>query len=176
MAKVDALLRSKLRDIPDFPKPGIIFKDLTPLLADADAWKTVCDALAEPFLHVDKISRVCGIESRGFLYGVALAERLGVGFVPVRKPGKLPAKTVRETYALEYGQDSLEMHQDALVAGQEVIVCDDLLATGGTAAATCRLVEKLGAKVHACAFAVELGFLKGREKLAGRKIVSLVTY
>jgi adenine phosphoribosyltransferase len=176
MAKVDALLRSKLRDIPDFPKPGIIFKDLTPLLADADAWKTVCDALVEPFMNVDKVSKVVGIESRGFLYGIALAERLGVGFVPVRKPGKLPAKTVRETYALEYGQDSLEIHQDALKAGEEVIVCDDLLATGGTAAATCRLVEKLGAKVHACAFAVELGFLKGREKLAGRKIVSLITY
>jgi adenine phosphoribosyltransferase len=176
MLKVDALLRSRLRDIPDFPKPGIIFKDLTPLLADADAWKKVCDALAEPFLENKRIARVCGIESRGFLYGVALAERLGVGFVPVRKPGKLPAKTVRETYALEYGQDSLEMHQDALAAGQEVIVCDDLLATGGTAAATCRLVEKVGARVHACAFAVELGFLKGREKLPGRKIVSLVSY
>ncbi|HZU97794.1 MAG TPA: adenine phosphoribosyltransferase [Planctomycetota bacterium] len=175
MGSVDALLRSRLRDIPDFPKPGIIFKDLTPLLADADAWKTVCDELAAPFKG-KKIGRVCGIESRGFLYGVAVAERLGVGFVPVRKPGKLPAKTVRETYALEYGQDSLEMHQDALVAGQEVLVVDDLLATGGTAAATCRLVEKLGAKVHACAFAVELGFLKGREKLPGRKVVSLVTF
>ena len=174
MGSVDALLRSRLRDIPDFPKPGIIFKDLTPLLADAHAWKQVCDALAEPF-HGKKIGRVLGIESRGFLYGIAVAERLGVGFVPVRKPGKLPAKTVRETYALEYGQDSLEMHADALVAGQEVLVVDDLLATGGTAAATCRLVEKLGARVHACAFAVELGFLKGREKLAGRKIVSLLT-
>lgn len=176
MANVDALLRSKLRDIPDFPKPGIIFKDLTPLLADADAWKKVCDALAEPFQGSKKVSKVVGIESRGFLYGIALAERLGVGFVPVRKPGKLPARTVRETYALEYGQDSLEMHEDALAKGQEVIVCDDLLATGGTAAATCRLVEKLGAKVHACAFAVELGFLKGREKLGARKVVSLVTY
>jgi adenine phosphoribosyltransferase len=176
MANVEALLRSKLRDIPDFPKPGIIFKDLTPLLADADAWKKVCDELAKPFLGDKKISRVVGIESRGFLYGVALAERLGVGFVPVRKPGKLPAKTVRESYGLEYGTDTLEMHHDALVAGQEVIVCDDLLATGGTAAATCRLVERLGARVNACAFAVELGFLKGREKLAGRKIVTLVTY
>src|SRR5579871_5193307 len=172
---VDALLKTHLRDIKDFPKPGIVFKDLTPLLLDAKAWKQVCDALAEPFAGT-KVSRVCGIESRGFLYGVAVAERLGVGFVPVRKPGKLPAKTVRETYALEYGQDSLEMHQDALVAGQEVLVVDDLLATGGTAAAACRLVERLGAKVHACAFAVELGFLKGRSKLEGRKIVSLVTY
>src|SRR5271156_1945961 len=135
MSKVDALLRKKLRDIPDFPKPGIVFKDLTPLLADADAWKTVCDALAEPFLGNKKIARVLGIESRGFLYGIALAERLGVGFVPVRKPGKLPAKTVRETYALEYGQDSLEMHHDSLGPGDEVIVCDDLLATGGTASA-----------------------------------------
>src|SRR5205807_6256088 len=103
-----------------------VFKGLTPLLAAADGWKEVCDALAEPFMGNKKISRVCGIESRGFLYGIAVAERLGVGFVPVRKPGKLPAKTVRETYALEYGQDSLEMHHDALVAGQEVLVCDDL--------------------------------------------------
>jgi adenine phosphoribosyltransferase len=176
MAGADAVLRSRLRDVPDFPKPGIMFKDLTPLLADAAAWKTVCDALAEPFLGNEKIARVCGIESRGFLYGIALAERLGVGFVPVRKPGKLPAKKIRETYALEYGEDALEMHADALEPGTEVLVCDDLLATGGTAAAACRLVEKLGARVHACAFAVELGFLKGRGKLAGRKIVSLVTY
>jgi adenine phosphoribosyltransferase len=171
---VDELLRSRLRDIKDFPKPGIVFKDLTPLLADARAWKEVCDALAAPF--EGKVSRVLGIESRGFLYGISIAERLGVGFVPVRKPGKLPAKTVRETYALEYGQDSLELHADSLVKGQEVLVVDDLLATGGTAAATCRLVEKLGATVHACAFAVELGFLNGREKLAGRKVVSLVTF
>src|SRR2546430_16139059 len=110
MANVETILRSKLRDIPDFPKPGIVFKDLTPLLADSDAWMRVCDALAEPFLGDRKVSMVCGIESRGFLYGIALAERLGVGFVPVRKPGKLPARTVRETYALEYRQDSLEMH------------------------------------------------------------------
>jgi adenine phosphoribosyltransferase len=171
---VDALLKSKLRDIPDFPKPGILFKDLTPLLADAAAWKEVCDALAAPYRG--KVSRVCGIESRGFLYGVSVAERLGVGFVPIRKPGKLPAKTVRESYALEYGTDALEMHQDALVAGQEVLVVDDLLATGGTASAACKLVERLGARVHACAFAVELGFLKGRARLEGRKIHSLVTF
>src|SRR5436309_14811016 len=144
MANIDALLRSKLRDIPDFPKPGIVFKDLTPLLADSDAWMRVCDALAGPFLGERNVSRVCGIESRGFLYGIALAERLGVGFVPVRKPGKLPAKTVRETYALEYGEDALEMHADSLEPGQEVLVVDDLLATGGTAAATCRLIEKVG--------------------------------
>jgi adenine phosphoribosyltransferase len=172
---VAALLRSRLRDVPDFPKKGIVFKDLTPLLADADAWRKICDALAAPFKDV-KLAKVCGIESRGFLYGIAIAERLGVGFVPVRKPGKLPAKKVRETYALEYGEDSLEMHEDALQKGDEVLIVDDLLATGGTAAASCRLVEKLGAKVHACAFGVELGFLKGREKLKGRKIVSLAVY
>ena len=170
---LDALLRSRLRDVPDFPKKGIVFKDLTPLLADSDAWKQVCDAMAAGFKGA-KIAKVCGIESRGFLYGIAVAERLGVGFVPVRKPGKLPAKKVRETYALEYGEDSLEMHEDALEKGEEVLIVDDLLATGGTAAATCRLVEKLGAKVHACTFGVELGFLKGREKLKGRKIVSLL--
>jgi adenine phosphoribosyltransferase len=176
VTSVETLLKSRLRDIPDFPKPGILFKDVTPLLADAKAWKQVCDALAEPFAGNKKISAVVGIESRGFLYGIALAERLGVGFVPARKPGKLPAKKIRETYGLEYGSDALELHEDALVKGQEVLVVDDLLATGGTAAATCRLVEKLGAQVHACAFAVELGFLKGREKLAGKKVVSLVTY
>lgn len=171
----EAILRARLRDIPDFPKPGIIFKDLTPLLADAAAWKQVCDALAEPFAG-RKVTRVCGIEARGFLYGIAIAERLGVGFVPIRKPGKLPAKSVRETYALEYGSDSLEMHEDALTSKDEVLVVDDLLATGGTAAATCRLVERVGARVHACAFAVELGFLKGRERLAGRRVVSLLTF
>lgn len=172
---VDALLRSRLRDVHDFPKKGIVFKDLTPLLADAQAWKQVVDALAAPFRGA-RIAKVAGIESRGFLYGVAVAERLGVGFVPVRKPGKLPAKKVRETYALEYGEDSLEMHEDALTPGDEVLVVDDLLATGGTAAAACRLVEKIGGKVHGCAFGVELGFLKGREKLAGRRITSLLTF
>ena len=172
---VDALLRSRLRDVPDFPKKGIVFKDLTPLLADADAWRQVVDALAAPFKGA-KIAKVAGIESRGFLYGIAVAERLGVGFVPIRKPGKLPAKKVRETYSLEYGEDSLEMHEDALQPGDEVLVVDDLLATGGTASAACRLVERIGGKVHSCAFGVELGFLKGREKLKGRRITSLLTF
>jgi adenine phosphoribosyltransferase len=167
-------LAGHLRDIPDFPQPGIVFKDLTPLLADVDAFRFTVDAIADHAagLTVDK---VVGIEARGFIFAAAVAYRLGAGFVPVRKPGKLPWKTITETYALEYGSDSLDLHQDAIGAGESVIVVDDVLATGGTAAATCRLVERLGGRVAGVAFVVELGFLDGRAKLPDRDLLSLIT-
>jgi adenine phosphoribosyltransferase len=167
-------LAGHLRDIPDFPQPGIVFKDLTPLLADVDAFRFAVDAVADHAagLTVDK---VVGIEARGFIFAAAVAYRLGSGFVPVRKPGKLPWQTITETYALEYGSDSLEVHQDAIAAGESVYVVDDVLATGGTAAATCRLVERLGGHIAGLAFVVELGFLDGRAKLPDHDMLSLIT-
>jgi adenine phosphoribosyltransferase len=167
-------LAGHLRDIPDFPQPGIVFKDLTPLLADVDAFRFAVDAVADHAagLTVDK---VVGIEARGFIFAAAVAYRLGSGFVPVRKPGKLPWQTITETYALEYGSDSLEVHQDAIAAGESVYVVDDVLATGGTAAATCRLVERLGGHIAGLAFVVELGFLNGRAKLPHHDMLSLIT-
>ena len=167
-------LAGHLRDIPDFPQPGIVFKDLTPLLADVDAFRFAVDAVADHAagLTVDK---VVGIEARGFIFAAAVAYRLGSGFVPVRKPGKLPWQTITETYALEYGRDSLEVHQDAIAAGESVYVVDDVLATGGTAAATCRLVERLGGHIAGLAFVVELGFLDGRAKLPDHDMLSLIT-
>ncbi|MFK7740460.1 MAG: adenine phosphoribosyltransferase [Planctomycetota bacterium] len=168
----DMDLASFLRDVPDFPKPGILFKDITPLLASAEAMRHCIDRFAA--LEVGKVDRIVGIESRGFLFGVPLAMQLDVGFVPVRKPGKLPWKTHRIDYELEYGSDSLEMHQDAVQAGERVLIIDDLLATGGTMAAACRLVEKSGGAVAACATVIELGFLKGREKLGERRCEALI--
>ncbi len=169
------MLRSLIRDIPDFPKPGILFKDITPLLKDPSGLKASLDLLSEPFK--DKgITAVVGMESRGFIFGVPVAERLGVGFVPVRKPGKLPYDTVFEEYALEYGTDRLEMHTDAVAEGDNVLVVDDLLATGGTAAATVKLIRSTGAKVAGAAFVIELGFLEGRSKLGGLEVTSLITY
>ena len=167
-------LAGHLRDIPDFPQPGIVFKDLTPLLADVDAFRFAVDAVADHAagLTVDK---VVGIEARGFIFAAAVAYRLGSGFVPVRKPGKLPWQTITETYALEYGSDSLEVHQDAIGDGESVYVVDDVLATGGTAAATCRLVERLGGHIAGLAFVVELGFLDGRAKLPDHDMLSLIT-
>jgi adenine phosphoribosyltransferase len=165
---------SRIRDVPDFPKPGILFKDVTPLLGDGPAFRTVTDLLAER-ITPHKPELIVGIESRGFIFGAALAERLGVGFVPVRKPGKLPYKTTRETYSLEYGTDALEMHEDA-VEKRRCLIVDDLLATGGTAAATARLVEKQGGIVEGFAFVIELDFLKGRERLGKRPIHALVHY
>jgi adenine phosphoribosyltransferase len=167
-------LTGHLRDVPDFPRPGIVFKDLSPLLADVDAFRFTIDAIAD---HAEglAVDKVVGIEARGFIFAAAVAYRLGAGFVPVRKPGKLPAETITETYALEYGSDSLDLHRDAIAAGESVLVVDDVLATGGTAAATCRLVERLGGRVAALAFVVELGFLDGRAKLPDHDMLSLIT-
>jgi adenine phosphoribosyltransferase len=174
MTRETSWLAEHLRDVADFPQPGIVFKDLSPLLGDVDAFRFAVDSVAEHAagLTVDK---VVGIEARGFIFGAAVAYRLGAGFVPVRKAGKLPWKTVTETYALEYGSDSLDIHEDAVDRGDAVYVVDDVLATGGTAAATCRLVERLGGRIAGLAFVVELGFLDGRAKLADHDILSLIT-
>jgi adenine phosphoribosyltransferase len=172
---VDKLINTLIRDVPDFPKPGIVFKDITPLLADHEAMEQIYAALAAPY-EGQKIDRVLGVESRGFIFGTPLAQRLGVGFAPVRKPGKLPWKTVSESYALEYGEDTLELHEDAVHPGERIVIVDDLLATGGTLAATCKLVERLGAEIAGCSVVIELGFLAGREKLGGRPVHSLVTF
>jgi adenine phosphoribosyltransferase len=168
-------LRAFVRDIPDFPRPGIVFKDITPLLLDAAALDQAVSelaALARP-LSVDL---VVAAEARGFILGAALARELGVGFVPARKPGKLPSETVSAEYVLEYGIDALEMHADALAGGIRVLVHDDLLATGGTAAAVCKLVEELGAVVAGCAFLVELSFLDGRARLAPHEVLTVIEY
>jgi adenine phosphoribosyltransferase len=164
-----------IRDVPDFPKPGIIFKDITPVLQNGEALKQVIDTFAE---HVRPLrpTHIVGIESRGFIFGTALAYTLGCGFVPVRKPKKLPCPTYQASYDLEYGQDSVHIHQDALKKGDRALVIDDLLATGGTARATCSLVEQCGAQVLEVCVVIELGFLGGREKLSGRSVYSLVTY
>jgi adenine phosphoribosyltransferase len=168
-------LTSYIRDIPDFPRPGIAFKDITPLLADHTAFSTAVHQLIEPF-RSQQIDRVCGVEARGFIFAAPIAYEFGAGFTPVRKAGKLPYEVEREEYALEYGTDLLEIHRDAVAPGERVLIVDDVLATGGTAAATARLVEKLGAEVVGLAFLIELAFLRGRDQLTGRDIVSLVTY
>jgi adenine phosphoribosyltransferase len=166
-------LERYIRDVPDFPKKGIIFKDITPLLGDYEALCATVRKLAEPYL--DKgVQLVAGVESRGFIFGAAVAERLRAGFVPIRKPGKLPAETISESYELEYGSDSIEIHADAVPPGAKVLMVDDLLATGGTMAAACRLVEKLGGQIVGVAFVIELCFLNGREKLAGYDVASLI--
>ena len=174
MTRDSTWLAGHLRDVPDFPKPGIVFKDLSPLLGDVDAFRYAVDAIADHAagLTVDK---VVGIEARGFIFAAAVAYRLGAGFVPVRKPGKLPWKTVTETYELEYGSDSLDIHEDAVAVGDTVYIVDDVLATGGTAAATCALVERVGGSIAGIAFVVELGFLDGRAKLPDHDILSLIT-
>jgi len=164
-----------IRDIPDFPKKGVVFKDITPVLKDYRIFNRVIGEMAEPFKDTG-IDYVVGMESRGFIFGVPVSQILGAGFVPVRKPGKLPAKTVSETYLLEYGKDTLEIHQDAIEDGKKVIIVDDLLATGGTCEATVRLVEKIGGKVEGISFFIELGFMNGREKLKGYRVNSLVNY
>ena len=168
-------LRAHVRDVVDYPKPGIVFKDITPLLGDADAFRASVDALAEPFA-AERIDKVIGIEARGFVFAAPVSYGLQAGFVPVRKPGKLPFEIEREEYVLEYGTDLLEIHRDAIAPGEEVLVVDDVIATGGTAAATARLVERLGGVVAGFAFVLELGFLHGREQLAGYDIHTLVTY
>ncbi len=169
------LLASMIRDVPDFPKPGILFKDITPLLADPKAFTTCLDLFAERWAgeHVDAI---VGIESRGFIFGAALAARMSASFVPARKPGKLPAATTRVEYALEYGTDALEMHVDALREGDRVVLIDDLMATGGTAAAVVELCRGLGAEVIGAGFVIELTFLNGRGRMGDVPVLSLVTY
>ena len=173
MPRID--LRSKVRDVPDFPRPGIVFKDIMPLLADAEALHQAVDELAK-WAEPRKVDVVVGAEARGFILGAAVAYKLGCGFVAARKPGKLPYLTVGAKYALEYGFDALEMHVDALKPGTRVLVHDDLLATGGTARAKIDLVEQLGAEVVGVAFVVELTFLNGRDKLYGQDIHSLIQY
>ncbi|MDX6534054.1 MAG: adenine phosphoribosyltransferase [Gaiellales bacterium] len=168
-------LRSKIRDIPDFPKPGIVFKDIMPLLADAAALEATVEQLAQ-WAEPRKVDYVVGAEARGFILGSALAYRLGCGFVAARKPGKLPYLTVGAKYALEYGFDALEMHVDAVPRGARVLVHDDLLATGGTARAKIELVEQLGAEVVGLAFVVELSFLGGRDRLYPYDVHSLIQY
>jgi adenine phosphoribosyltransferase len=170
-----ASLRLAIRDIPDFPKPGIIFKDITPLLGNGQLFSKTIDLLAERY-RGQKIDTVLGIESRGFIVGSALAYRLGAGFCIVRKPGKLPYETHRASYELEYGTDSLEIHTDAIRPQARVIIADDLIATGGTAAATAQLVSKLGGVVVECAFVIELAFLNGREKLKPHAVFSILQY
>lgn len=168
-------LKQLIREVPDFPKPGINFYDITTLLKDPAGFRRVIDAFAERFAG-DQIDVVAAAESRGFLFGGALAYKLGAALVPFRKPGKLPAETISLSYGLEYGKDALHIHKDAIRPGQNVLVLDDVLATGGTAAATAQLVEMLGGRVAALAFLIELDFLDGRSKLDGREIVSLLHY
>jgi adenine phosphoribosyltransferase len=170
-----AVVRAHVRDIPDYPKPGIIFRDITPLLAAADVFAGTVDAVAAPFIG-DHIDKVLGVEARGFVFAAPVAYRFGAGFVPVRKPGKLPWQIEREEYQLEYGSDLLEIHRDAVHPGERVLIVDDVIATGGTAAASARLVERLGGIVVGLAFVIELGYLHGREKLEGRRLHTVVAY
>jgi adenine phosphoribosyltransferase len=168
-------LRDRIRDIPDFPKPGVSFKDITPLLGDVEAFRATVDGVASPFADRE-IDKVLGVEARGFIIAAPVAYRFGAGFVPVRKAGKLPWQIEREEYELEYGTDLLEIHRDAVAPGERALIVDDVLATGGTAAATVRLVEKLGGIVVGLGFVVELSFLDGRRKLEGHDVVSLLRY
>jgi len=168
-------LRSTIREIPDFPEPGVGFKDLTPLLADPVAFSSVVDAIVVRFGR-GEIDKVVGIESRGFIVGAPVAYHFGAGFVPLRKAGKLPSKTIARTYDLEYGQATLEIHADAFQAGERVLIVDDVLATGGTARAACDLVEQAGGMISGLAFVVELGFLGGMKRLADYDVMSLLTY
>jgi len=168
-------LKAHIRHVPDFPKPGILFYDITTLLREPDGFTATIDQLAGPYQGAG-IEVVVGIESRGFILGAAVAERLKAGFVPIRKPGKLPAGAIREAYALEYGTDALEVHLDAIHKGQRVLIVDDVLATGGTAAAATKLVADLGGDLVALVFLIELGFLSGRGKLAGQTVHSVLQY
>ncbi|MFW6155349.1 MAG: adenine phosphoribosyltransferase [Planctomycetota bacterium] len=166
-------LETLIRDVPNFPTKGILFKDITPLLANAAGLKETVHRLIEPFMNVG-VELIVGTESRGFIFGTAAAVQMGVGFVPIRKPGKLPCDTVRAEYELEYGTDAVEIHADAIRPGQKVLMIDDLLATGGTMAASCRLVEQLGGKIVGVCFVVELCFLNGRERLADYPVHALI--
>jgi len=168
-------LKKLIREVPDYPKPGILFYDLTTLLQDKQGFRVLIEKLCDKFIgkHIDIVA---GIEARGFIFAPALAYRLGAGFVPVRKPNKLPWKTAQVSYQLEYGTDKLEIHRDAVKSGERVLVCDDLLATGGTAAAATQLIRNLGGEIAGAAFAVELNFLHGRQKLEGTEVFSLIQY
>lgn len=168
-------LRALIRDVPDFPKPGIVFKDITPLLRDEAGLSLAVEYLTQPF-RAQHIDVVVGAESRGFIFGTAVARNLSAGFVPIRKPGKLPARTRSEEYALEYGKDKVEIHEDAIKPGDRVLMVDDVLATGGTMAACCRLVEALGGHIVATAFLLELGFLGGRKLLEKYPVHSVLIY
>jgi len=168
-------LRDKVREIPDYPMPGVNFRDITPLLGDSAAFTSAVDGLVEEFVDVT-VDRVVGVESRGFIFGAAVAYRIGAGFVPVRKPGKLPWAVVREEYELEYGTDKLEIHRDAIHDGERILIVDDVLATGGTAAATATLVETLGGIIAGLGFVLELDALGGRSRLGERPVRSLLHY
>ncbi|HZQ27094.1 MAG TPA: adenine phosphoribosyltransferase [Acidimicrobiales bacterium] len=168
-------LKEHIRDIPDFPQSGVVFKDITPLLADVDAFRFTVDALCDHFSG-QRIDKVLGIEARGFIIAAPVAYRVGCGFVPVRKGGKLPWDVEKQEYVLEYGTDLLEIHKDAVAPGERALIIDDVLATGGTSAATIRLVEQLGGEVAGLGFVIELAFLGGREKLGGHDLVSLIEY
>ncbi len=175
MASDASWLKDHIRDIPDFPQPGVVFKDITPLLADVDAFRFAVDAIADHFAG-DEVHKVLAVEARGFIIGAPVAYRFGAGFIPIRKAGKLPWEIEREEYELEYGTDLLEIHRDAVHPGENVVIVDDVLATGGTASASVRLVERLGATVLGLGFVIELAFLHGRERLEGRDLVSLLVY
>lgn len=176
MPQITQEVKDKIRDVVDFPKPGIVFKDITTALKDAETLKKMVDFLCRTFEN-EKIDYIIGLESRGFIFGMPVAYNLNAGFIPVRKPNKLPAAKLSETYELEYGTDTLEMHTDALKPGDKVLILDDLLATGGTAAAACNLVAKTGADIVGCGFVIELDDLKGRNKLPKDvKIVSMLNY
>ena len=176
MPQIADEVREMIRSIPDFPKPGILFKDITTALKDAQTLKKMIDFISENFKN-EKIDYIIGLESRGFIFGMPVAYNLNAGFIPIRKPNKLPAETLSESYSLEYGTDALEIHLDALNKGDKVLIIDDLLATGGTCAAACNLVYKTGAKIVGCAFVIELNDLKGREKLPRDiRVVSMVEY
>lgn len=168
-------LKDFVHDVPDFPKPGILFRDITPLLADGSAFAAAIDQLDELTRSI-KFTRIIGIESRGFIFGAALAQKRQCGFVPMRKPKKLPRATVRETYALEYGEDTLEMHEDALIKGERALIVDDVLATGGTAEAAGRLVSRSRGEVAGFAFLIELDFLNGRSRLAPHSVATVLHY
>ena len=168
-------LLATIRSVPDFPKKGIVFRDITTLLKDARAFASAVDILYDRYKS-SKIQKIVGIESRGFILGSALAYRLGVGFVPIRKPGKLPAPAFRQNYSLEYGTDAIEIHKDAIASGERVLLHDDLLATGGTMGAACKLVEQIGGTIVGISFLIELSFLNGRKHLGGYDIFSLLNY
>lgn len=172
---LNARLRKSIRDIPDFPKPGIVFKDITPMLLDASLFRDTVTALAD-WSQEREAHKIIGVDARGFLFAGAVADRLGLGLVPARKPGKLPYQTVSESYDLEYGVNTLELHTDAVGKGERVVIVDDLLATGGTVRAAAKLVEGLGGAIAGLAFVVELGFLGGRGKLDGYEMMSLVNF